>query len=75
LAVPTRRLGLTQARSEKFRTIAEFARALGVNKTTAWAWEKKGFHPNLAQALRIARLLGHSVEELFGDEPSERDVV
>lgn len=54
---------------------AELARRVGVSRQTIYAMEAGGFVPNTAVALKLARALEVSVEELFhlaADEPQPR---
>lgn len=41
------------------------AREVGVSRQTVNAIEKGRYNPSLALALKMARLLGHPVEEIF----------
>jgi transcriptional regulator with XRE-family HTH domain len=64
------RQALIQARQAKYPSTFAFARAMRVNRVTAWRWEQGQLDPSRAKAEEAARLLGRSVEELFGDAPT-----
>ena len=44
---------------------ADLARRVGVSRQTVVAMEKGNYNPSVALALRLARALGTTVEELF----------
>ncbi len=46
-------------------TQAELARRVGVSRQTVVAMEKGSYNPSVTLALRLARELGATVEELF----------
>jgi len=46
-------------------TQEELARRVGVSRQTVIAIEKGSYNPSVALALRLARVLGARVEELF----------
>lgn len=69
---------LTDARKAMgYKTTAAFARAVGVERNTAWNWEHGVYTPAMPVAIRVAHLLGHSVEEIWGqpDRAPEYPVV
>jgi len=49
-------------------TQAELAAAVGVSRQTVIAVEQGDYAPSVHLALRIARALGATVEELFGED-------
>lgn len=55
-------------RAEKAWTQAELAERLGVSRQTVTAVETEKYEPSLSLALRIARLFGTRVEEIFEAE-------
>ena len=52
-------------------TQAELARLADVSRQTVNAMEAGGYNPSLILALRIARIFGVSVEDVFNYEPRE----
>ena len=46
-------------------TQEELAQAAGVTRQTIFAIEKGNYTPSVLLALRLARILKHSVEEIF----------
>lgn len=62
---------LKQFRELRELTAAELAKAAGVSRQTIYAIEDGSYVPNTSVALRLARVLGAHVEELFRlhDEP------
>lgn len=59
------------ARAEVRMTQQQLAEAVGVSRQTANAIESGKFVPSTLLALKIARLFGKSVEELFSLEEEE----
>lgn len=55
-------------RREQRLTQAELAEAVGVSRQTVIAVEQGDYAPSVYLALRIARVLGATVEELFTDD-------
>ncbi len=65
---------LARLRRERGLSAAELAKAAGVSRQTIYAMESSSYVPNTAVALRLARVLDASVEDLFrlpDDAPSE----
>jgi putative transcriptional regulator len=58
-------------RAEKNWTQADLADSLAVSRQTINAIEKGKFDPSLPLAFKIAKLFGHSIEEIFEDESEE----
>jgi len=56
---------LGRLRQSRGYSAAQLARLTGVSRQTIYAMEGGGYVPNTAVALRLARVLGVSVEELF----------
>ncbi len=56
---------LGQLRQRQGKTVAELAAAVEVTRQTIYAMENGSFVPNTAIALRLANVLGATVEELF----------
>ena len=50
-------------------TQEELAQAAGVTRQTIFAIEKGNYTPSVLLALRLARILNHSVEEIFHENP------
>ena len=59
------------ARAEVRRTQQQLAEAVGVSRQTVNAIESGKFVPSTLLALKIARLFGKSVEELFSLDEEE----
>jgi putative transcriptional regulator len=57
-------------RAERTWSQAELAERLGVSRQTINAIENQRYDPSLPLAFDIARLFGHSIEEVF--EPEEK---
>ncbi|WP_454085112.1 helix-turn-helix transcriptional regulator [Georgenia sp. Marseille-Q6866] len=55
-------------RREQRLTQAELATAVGVSRQTVIAVEQGDYAPSVHLALRVARALGSTVEELFGQD-------
>lgn len=53
-------------------TQAELAEQVGVSRQTVIAVEQGDYAPSVYLALKIARALGGTVEELFTDETGDR---
>lgn len=60
---------MKRLRDAKGWTQVQLAAAAGVGLDALRKWEQKDRLPGLAPALRLARALGVSVEELAGTEP------
>lgn len=68
------RVKLADARAASGMSVAELARQTGVSRQTVYAIESGSFIPNTAVALRMAKVLGVSVEQLFAlEEEPERE--
>lgn len=63
---------LAKLRGERGYSAAKLAALAGVTRQTIYAIEAGTFTPNTAVALRLARILNVSVEELFALPPEER---
>lgn len=62
------------ARKAQRLTQAELAQAVGVSRQTVVAIERGDYAPSVFLALRIGRVLGSTVEELFSHEQPEQQV-
>lgn len=62
---------MRRRRKERRLTQAELADAVGVSRQTIIAVEQGDYGPSVQLALRIARVLGGTVEELFAEETGE----
>ncbi|HEV2448667.1 MAG TPA: helix-turn-helix transcriptional regulator, partial [Candidatus Sulfopaludibacter sp.] len=60
---------LAEIRQRRGVAAAELARRAGVSRQTVYAMEAASYVPNTAVALRLARILEVTVEELFHLEP------
>ena len=60
-----------ELRKEQRMTQAELAELVGVSRQTIIAVEQGDYAPSVYLALRIARTLGGTVEELFTNETGE----
>lgn len=59
-------------RKQRQIPVAELARSVGVSRQTIYAIEDGSYVPNTSVALRLGRVLGVAVEELFSlEEPGE----
>ena len=61
-----------ERRKERRLTQAELAEQVGVSRQTIIAVEQGDYAPSVYLALRIARTLGGTVEELFTNETGVR---
>jgi putative transcriptional regulator len=61
--------GVRTARTAAGLTQAELARDAGVTRQTVVAVEAGDYAPSVYLALALARRLGTTVEQLFGEEP------
>lgn len=68
-----RRSLLISARKAKGLRHEDIARLLGIDRTTYSRWESGERTPRLDEALRLAALLGRTVEELFGPDLQRPD--
>ena len=68
---PGVRSRLAETRQQRGIAAAELARQTGVSRQTIYAMEAGSYVPNTAVALRLARILEVSVEELFTLEAEE----
>ncbi|MHA7190706.1 helix-turn-helix transcriptional regulator [Arthrobacter sp. MDT2-16] len=59
-------------RKEQRMTQAELADLVSVSRQTIIAVEQGDYAPSVYLALRIARALGGTVEELFTNDPGEK---
>ena len=59
------RNGVRELRTERGWTQAELAQRLGVSRNSVNAIETGRYEPSLTLAMRIARVFGMSVEEIF----------
>src|ERR1035437_5250575 len=69
---------LSELRKRRGIAAAELARAAGVSRQTIYAMEAGDYIPNTAVALKLARILQSTVEELFRlapDPPAGAPVV
>ncbi|MCW2131595.1 helix-turn-helix transcriptional regulator [Arthrobacter sp. VKM Ac-2550] len=62
---------IRERRKEQRITQAELAEQVGVSRQTIIAVEQGDYAPSVYLALRIARTLGRTVEELFTNETGE----
>ena len=60
-----------ERRKERRITQAELAEQVGVSRQTIIAVEQGDYAPSVYLALRIARVLGGTVEELFTEETGD----
>ena len=58
-------LKMKAARAEKDMTQADLAAAVGATRQTINAIENNKYDPTLGLAMRLARLLGTAVEDIF----------
>jgi putative transcriptional regulator len=68
-----RRESLIAARKARGFTQQTLADAVGVRVLSVARWERGNIVPSLHLAIRLARVLGVTVEELFGDEADDNE--
>lgn len=68
---PTTGSPVRERRKEQRITQAELAEQVGVSRQTVIAVEQGDYAPSVYLALRIARALGGTVEELFTEETGD----
>src|SRR5262249_43944863 len=73
--MPSRGKRLQQCRLAAGLSQSELARRTGVSRQALGAMEAGVYQPGVGVALRVARLLGESVEVLFGDAGDEPTLV
>jgi putative transcriptional regulator len=56
-------------RAERDWSQTDLADALGVSRQTIHALEAGKYDPSLPLAFKIARLFGHTIEQIFEDQP------
>ena len=61
----SRNLALKSARAARDMTQKDLAEAVGVSRQTINAIENNKYDPTLGLAMRMARLLGTAVEDIF----------
>jgi DNA-binding XRE family transcriptional regulator len=65
---------LREAREAKGLSQGELARRVGLTRQAVYSIETNRYQPNVSLALRLAELLGASVEEMFGGDPQGKVV-
>ena len=63
---------MRERRKQQRMTQAELSELVGVSRQTIIAVEQGDYAPSVYLALKIARALGGTVEELFTDEAGDR---
>lgn len=66
-----RNIPIKVARAELDMTQTELARAVGVSRQTINSIEQGTCNPTIKLCRSICRVLGKSLDELFGDEPEQ----
>lgn len=61
---------LRKKRKEKLMSMAQLADAAGVTVISVYRYEVQGRIPDAETAVRLAKALDTTVEELYGDEPA-----
>lgn len=64
---------LRKKRKEKLMSMAQLADAAGVTVISVYRYEVQGRIPDAETAVRLAKALDTTVEELYGDEPAADD--
>ncbi len=59
------------ARAEKGMTQKELAQAVGVSRQTMNAIEKGDYNPTIRLCRNICRVLGRTLDDLFGEEDAQ----
>lgn len=62
---------LTEARTARKMSLGRLAGASGVDRSTIFRIEE-GHEPGVTKAIKLARAVGMTVEELWGAEPAEK---
>lgn len=62
------RLDIRSTRQAKGLSQVQLAEAIGVGQPTISMWESGEMQPSVRNAVKLARALGVSVEDLFADE-------
>ena len=65
-----RNIPIKVARAEKDMTQGKLAEAVGVSRQTMNAIEQGGYNPTIKLCRAICKVLGKSLDELFGDDES-----
>lgn len=66
-----RNLKIKAARAEHDMTQKSLADAVGISRQTMNAIEQGGYNPTIRLCRAICRVLGKSLDELFGEENSD----
>ena len=66
-----RNLKIKAARAEKDMTQKALAEAVGISRQTMNAIEQGEFNPTIRLCRAICRVLGKSLDDLFGEEESQ----
>ena len=61
---------LKAAREQSGKTQAQVAKEIGIAKTAYQRYERGGVIPNVFTAIKIAKTLDSTVEELWGGNPA-----
>ncbi len=64
----TRNIPIKVARAEKDMTQGQLAEAVGVSRQTLNAIEQGNYNPTIKLCRAICKVLGKSLDELFGEE-------
>ena len=65
-------MSIREIRRELKLSQAEFARLLGVHQTAVSQWETGRTSPEVEMLLRIARMTGHTIDELMNADESRK---
>ncbi len=68
-----RNIPIKVARAERDMTQKELAEATGVSRQTINAIEQGEYNPTIRLCRAICRVLGKTLDELFGEENGEHD--
>lgn len=69
-----RNIAIKVARAEKDMTQKALAEAVGVSRQTINAIEQGEYNPTIKLCRAICRVLGKSLDDLFGEEECEENV-
>jgi DNA-binding XRE family transcriptional regulator len=62
------RIDVRSLRQKAGMTQVQLAKAAGVGQSTVAMWESKGIQPTVGNAVKLARALGLTVEQLYEDD-------
>ena len=73
MVVISRNLQIKIARAKKNMTQKALAEAMGVSRQTMNAIEQGDYNPTIRLCRKICKVLGKTLDELFGEEDSDEE--